>query len=187
MFPLGDGRSSKIFLRTTSCLAVDGRLEEAAVLLVGEEVDREPREPVRLLEPAQLAGRGMQLEQPVRDVGVVLEEPGALRDAVAPGAVQPPLRRRERPEQELAERARPRRSTPARPSTRPHSASAASVEPVPGRDRLVVARAASAAARAARRAAAACASSSSPAQDEAAALERVQQLVRELRLRRAPT
>ena len=32
--------------------------------LVGEELDRQPREPVRLLEPAQLAGRDVQLVEP---------------------------------------------------------------------------------------------------------------------------
>ena len=54
-------------------LAVGGREEEAAALLVGEELDREPREPVRLPQPAQLARRDVQLEQPVGDVRVVVE------------------------------------------------------------------------------------------------------------------
>ena len=55
-------------------LAVGRREEEAAVLVVGEELDREPREPVRLVEPAQLARRDVELEQPVRDVRVVVED-----------------------------------------------------------------------------------------------------------------
>src|SRR6202043_3347774 len=79
-------------------------LEEAAVLLVVEELDREPGKPVRLLEPAQLAGRGVQLEQAVGGVCVILEVAAALRDTVAPGAVKPPVAGRKRAEQERAER-----------------------------------------------------------------------------------
>ena len=132
-------------------LAVRRRLEEAAVLLVEEELEREPREPVRLLEPAQLAGRDVQLEQPVRDVGVVLEVARSLGDAVAPGAVQPALGRRERPEQEL--RQAPGGLDPVRPV---ESAAALGQrrerEPVPRRDAPCRRGPAWAAARAARRA-----------------------------------
>ena len=55
----------EVLLADDQLLAVGGRLEEAAVLVVAEELDREPREPVRLLEPAQLAGRDVQLESPL--------------------------------------------------------------------------------------------------------------------------
>ena len=54
------------------------------MLLVGEELDREPRESVRRLEPAELAGRDVQLEQAVRDVRVVVE---VARTARAPAPV----------------------------------------------------------------------------------------------------
>src|SRR5206468_1825010 len=57
--------------------------EEAAVSRVGEELDRGEREPPRLLQPAQVAGRDVQLVQPVRDVRVVLEVCGVLRTALA--------------------------------------------------------------------------------------------------------
>ncbi len=70
-------------------LAVARRLEEAAAGVVGEELDREPRNPVRLLEPAQLARRDVQLVEAVRDVRVVVEESGSLCEPVAPGPVQP--------------------------------------------------------------------------------------------------
>ena len=59
-------------------LAVGGREEEAAALVVGEELDGESREASRLLEPAQLARRDVQLVEPVRDVRVVVEVAGAI-------------------------------------------------------------------------------------------------------------
>jgi len=94
-------------------LAVRGREEEAAVLGVAEELDGEPGEPVGLLEPAQLAGRDVQLEQPVGRVRVVVEEAGAARAPLAEAAQEPPLAVRQRAEQELA--GPPRRVNP--PST----------------------------------------------------------------------
>ena len=101
-------------------LAVDGREEEAAVLVVGEELDREPREPVRLLEPPQLAGRDVQLEQAVRDVRVVVEVAGAARAPVAAAAAQPAVLVGERAEQERAEVCGPPRpSRPARAAAPP--------------------------------------------------------------------
>ena len=59
-------------------LAVGRREEEAAALVVSEQLDREQRQPARLLEPAQLAGGDVQLVEPVRDVRVVVEEAGAF-------------------------------------------------------------------------------------------------------------
>src|SRR2546423_15699868 len=76
---------------------------EAAALLVGEELDREAGQPVRLLEPAQLSGRDMELVEPVRDVGVVLEVPGNARPAGTPAAKETSVVTRERAEQEVRE------------------------------------------------------------------------------------
>src|SRR5262249_2549354 len=93
----------EVLLARDEPLAVDRRLEEAAAPVVFEELDREACESMRPLQPAHLARRDVQLVEPVRDVGVVLEVPGPLRDAVPPRAVEPSLGCRERPEQELAE------------------------------------------------------------------------------------
>ena len=127
--PDGVGLSSRSFLRATSCSPSARREEEAAALVVAEELDREPREPVRLLEPAQLAGRGVQLEQAVRDVRVVVEVarvPSLARRARCGGAGRP---------RRTAARAGTRPSARARvdpvgPSSRaPASANAASARP----------------------------------------------------------
>ena len=115
-------------MRATSCSPSRRREEEAAALLVAEELDGEPREPVRLLEPAQLAGRDVQLVEAVGDVRVVLEEAGVLRLARTVGAEEAPILGGERPEQELAER-RAASIQSARSSRRPASASAASASP----------------------------------------------------------
>jgi hypothetical protein len=64
-------------------LAVGRREEEAGPLRVAEELDRREREPPSLEQPAQVAGRDVQLVQPVRDVRVVLEVRGVLRATVA--------------------------------------------------------------------------------------------------------
>ena len=135
--PAGVGLSSRSFCRATSCLAVDGREEEAAVRVVGEELDREQREPARLVQPAEVAGCDVELVEPVRDVRVVLEVAGALRDAVAPGAVEP-LAVGERAEQELAERAR-RVEVVGAVEPPPRLRERREHQPVPGSDRLVVA------------------------------------------------
>src|SRR5207302_5793439 len=92
----------EILLARDECLAVDGCEEEAAVLLIGEEIDGEARKPVRLVQPAGGAGRDVQLVEAVRDVRVVLEVAGSLGDTLAPGSVQT-LPIGERPEQQLRE------------------------------------------------------------------------------------
>ena len=92
----------EVFLARDQRLAVEGSEEESAAFLVAEELDREQCEPARLVEPAQLAGRDVQLVETVRDVGVVLEEARVLGDAVAVRAVEPAVGRRQRAEQELA-------------------------------------------------------------------------------------
>ena len=91
----------ELLLAGNEPLAVGRREEEAAAFLVGEELDREPRESVRLLEPAQLAGRDVQLVEAVRDVRIVLQVAGVSRPARTPAAVQAAVLVRERPEQEL--------------------------------------------------------------------------------------
>ena len=54
-----------------------GSEEEPAPLVVGEELDGENGEATRLREPAQLAGRDVQLEEAARDVRVVVDEAAA--------------------------------------------------------------------------------------------------------------
>ena len=92
-----------------------------------------------LPQPAQLTRRDVELEQPVRDVGVVVEVAGAARPAVAPASPQPTGVIRERAEQELAEP--PGRVDPLRPVEPPPGfRERRERKPVPGRDRLVVAQ-----------------------------------------------
>ena len=93
--------SWRSFVRGTSLVGVCRREEEPAALLVGEELDRDQREPVRLEQPAKLAGRDMQLEQAVRDVCVVVQVPAATCPSVTARAQEPSVLRK-RPEQELA-------------------------------------------------------------------------------------
>src|SRR5262249_34096888 len=93
--------------------------------------------PAGLLEPAQLAGRDVELVEPVRDVRVVLQVPRHGGAAGAEAAPQPAVAVRERAEQELAEPAR--RLEPVRPLEPPgRLREPREREPVPGRDRLVV-------------------------------------------------
>ncbi len=80
------------------------------MLVVREELDGEEREPTRLEQPAQLARRDVELDQPVRDVRVVVEEAEAARPPVADRAVEAAVVRGERAEQELTEP--PRRVEP---------------------------------------------------------------------------
>ena len=91
----------ELLLPRDEVLSVGGRQEKTAALLVSEEVDGEPREPKRLVEPAQLAGRDVKLVEAVRDVRVVLEIAGAFGLPGVEGPVQPPFGVGERPEQEL--------------------------------------------------------------------------------------
>ena len=100
---------------------------EAAPLLVREQLDRSERKPPRLEQPAQLAGRDVQLDQPVRDVRVVVEEAGAARPAVAPRAEQAAVVVRERAEHELGVRRAASTHRAAEPV--PASASAAIARP----------------------------------------------------------
>ena len=73
----GNRRVLKVAGARHALVGVCRREEETAALLVGEELDREQREPVSLEEPADLAGRDMQLEQPICDIRVVVEVPAA--------------------------------------------------------------------------------------------------------------
>src|SRR6266498_4125245 len=68
----------EVLLAADEPLAVDGRQEEAAPLLVAEELDGEEDEAPRFLQPAQLTRRDVELVQTIRHVGVVLEDTGVL-------------------------------------------------------------------------------------------------------------
>ena len=118
-------------------LAVGRGEKEAAVLLVGEELDRESREPVRLVEPARLSGRDVELEEPVRHVRVVVEIAGSAGAAIAVAAPKPAVVVGERAEQEL-----PQRSSGVDPvgplEAAPGFGECGERKPVPRRDRLVV-------------------------------------------------
>ena len=125
-------------MRATSSSPSAGERKKPPRSSSREELDGEAGEAVRLLEPAELARRDVQLEQAVRDVGVVLEVARALGLAGAERAVQAVVRR-ERAEQELAERARRLEVVGAlEPAAR--LGKRGQGEPVPGRDRLVVAQ-----------------------------------------------
>src|SRR6476659_6657454 len=93
----------ELLLARHQLLAVGGREKEAAALLVPEELDGEPRESVRLLEPAQLAGRDVQLVEPIGDVGVVLQVTGIAGLPGPPAAMQAAVLIRKHPEQELSQ------------------------------------------------------------------------------------
>ena len=141
----------EILLARDELLPVGGREEEAAALVVGEELDGEAGQAVRLLEPAELTRRDMQLEQAVCSVGVVLEVARALGLACAKRAVQA-VTVGERAEQELAEPARRVEVVaPLEPAARFGQCSQG--QPVPRRDRLVVAQRLRVAARGSRTAA----------------------------------
>src|SRR4051812_836424 len=122
----------ELLLARDELLTVTRRLEEAAALFVGEEVDRERREAMRLAQPARIARCDVQLQQAVGDIGVVLEVTRALRDAVAPRAMQAAVGRREWAEQELAE-TNGGLDTAGLRERGEH-------QPIPRRDRLVVAQ-----------------------------------------------
>ena len=121
--PDGIGLSSRPFVRATSSSPSRRREEEAAVLGVVEELDRERGEPVRLVQPAHVAGRDVELDQPVGDVRVVVEEAVAAHLPLAPRARQhAPSSPRQRAEQELADVDGRRASRRARAVARPRRA-----------------------------------------------------------------
>ena len=135
--PGRDRRVLQVLRARDARVALRGREEEAAVLLVGEELDREQGEPACLEQPPKLAGRDMQLEQTVGDVRVVVEEAGSARAAVADRAEEPPVLRGQRPEQEFSE---PARGVEPVGSLEPVArlGERREREPVPRRERLVV-------------------------------------------------
>src|SRR5436190_10295942 len=129
----------EVLLAADQPLAIHRREEEAAVRVVAEQLHREQREAAALQEPAQLAGRDVQLVEAVRDVGVILEHSAVTRAVLAPAAKQAAVGRRQRAEHELG--ARTRRShqlaaTQAAPCLRERR----NREPVPRSDSLVVAQ-----------------------------------------------
>src|SRR3954451_5323692 len=87
-------------------LSVGRSVEDPAAVLVCEQVDREERQPPRLLQPLQLAWRDVQLVEPVRDVGVVLEKRVRVRASCTPRSKQLPVRLGQGAEKELAEHSR---------------------------------------------------------------------------------
>ena len=93
----------EVLLARDELLTVERCSEEPAALVVAEQVDGQHRESARVLEPAQLPGREVQLVEAVGNVRVILEHARVLRLARAPAAVEPPLLRRERPEEELGD------------------------------------------------------------------------------------
>ena len=66
----------EVLLARDQLLAVLRREEEAAALVVAEQLDRLESQPAR--SRAGVAGRDVQLEQPVRDVGVVVQVAGTV-------------------------------------------------------------------------------------------------------------
>src|SRR2546429_3151140 len=130
---------AEVLLAAEEPLAVRRREEEAAPFFVAEELDGEEREPARLLEPAQLTCRHVQLVKAVRDVGVVVEHAGVTRSAPTPRALQATVAVREGAQQEF--RAGPGGGDeiaafepPSRLGERSHR------QPVPGSNGLVVAQ-----------------------------------------------
>ena len=123
-------------MRTTSASPSDGVEEEAAALVVSEQLDREQREAARFLEPAQVAGGDVQLVEPVRDVRVVVEVAGARRPALPVAAPQAAVVR-QRAEQELGQAAGGVEPVVALQAPR-RLGECGQREPVPRRDRLVV-------------------------------------------------
>src|SRR5205814_1924296 len=115
-----------------------GPRDAQASVSVGERLHSEPNETVRLTEPAPVAGRAMELVEPVGDVGVVLEVAGVARPARPPAAVEAAVRARERPEQELRDLAA-RIDQLRTVETAARLRERRQRQPVPGRDRLVVA------------------------------------------------
>ena len=83
------------------------------MLVVVEELDGQQREPARLEQPVEVARGGVQLEQAVCDVRVVVEEAEAARAPVSRRPVQPPVLGGQRSEEERAES--PRRVEPVEP------------------------------------------------------------------------
>src|SRR6185436_7881072 len=116
----------------------------------------------------------MELVEPVRDAGVVVEEAGPARLTVADAADEPPLRRH-RADQELAERAR--LVDPVGPLEPPaRLGQGGQREAVPGGDRLVVETRLRAAGSDLEQPCARGRVEGAP-QDEAAVLERLEQLL----------
>src|SRR6186997_1496490 len=136
--PRRDGRVLKILRPWDACVPVRRREEESSLFLVGEELDGEQDEPPCFEEPVELPGGDVELEEAVCDVRVVVEEPEAARPAVSDRAVQSSVVRRQRAEQERPEP--PRGIEPIGSlEAVPRLGERGEREPVPRRERLVVA------------------------------------------------
>ena len=139
------------------------------MLVVGEAVDRLERDPARLVQPAQVAGRDVELVQAVREVRVVVEEPGAGRTPRSAGADDLAV------DEQLGELDRLREHVVAVEHP-PGFRQRGEREPVPRRDHLVVARRLRALLADCEQAGAQLVVELA-AEDEAAVLERLQQLL----------
>src|SRR3954469_19441457 len=119
-------------------ISVGRSAEEPPAVLVCEQGDPEERQPPRLLQPPQLACRDVQLVEPVRDVGVVLEKRVRVRASCTPRSKQLPVRLGQGAEQELAEPSRCDDDVVAL-ETASRLRECSEREPVPRREHLVVA------------------------------------------------
>ena len=96
----------ELLLAVDEPLAVGGRVEEAAVFRVAEQLHGQQRQPARFLEPAELARRDVQLVQTVGHVCVVLEHARVLGLTRTPRPEETTFGGGERPQDELCERPR---------------------------------------------------------------------------------
>src|SRR3954467_13756673 len=119
----------EVFLAVDEPLAVDRGQEETAAFVVPEELHREQGEPPRLLQPAQLARRDVQLVETVCDVGVVVEHPAAPRLPTPPRHVRWSLPSAESGPSTNSPHVRAASTRSLRSRRRPASASAAMASP----------------------------------------------------------
>ena len=87
--PAGVGWSSSSRVRASSALAVGAGVEEAAAVRVGEQLDHPAGELARRRQPARREGRPVQAQQPVAEVGVVVELAQVRGGAVGVDPPQP--------------------------------------------------------------------------------------------------
>ena len=117
--PEGIGLSSSPFVRATSSSPPVGARKKPPCSASCEELDREQGEAARLVQPAELAGRDVELEQPVGRVRVVVEEALAAHLPVPPRAREPPVLAARAARAGTPPRLAPRRaSRPARAAAR---------------------------------------------------------------------
>ena len=104
--PDGIGLSSRPFVRATSSSPPVGARKKPPCSGSSKSSTASRASRRASSQPAHLAGRDVELEQPVRDVRVVVEEALAAHLSLAPRAREAAVLARERPEQELPDAAR---------------------------------------------------------------------------------